>query len=117
MKFHKRLSEILFKRELNQLRLSEKTGLSTATLSNMVSGKNSPSWDKVEKLLPALNYEDALYLIFGEIKNVESNILNDANEPSTPYTPNPHGQMERELAQLRKRVEELEKWKDRVTSK
>lgn len=54
MKFNTRLSEILEEKGIKQADLSRKTGLSTALISNYMTGKASPSLDYALKIANAL---------------------------------------------------------------
>jgi len=113
MKFNERLALIMNDLQLSQAELAHKVNLSPATISNMLRGESSPNFNNVQKIIDNLSIEHSLFLIFDKRKSNEINAY--LNEDSVPYLPAPN--TKNEIEELKKRVEELEKWKDRVTGK
>lgn len=64
-------------KNVTSARLSEKVGISKVAISNIVTGKSSPSLDNLLKIADALGV-DISYLLYGKEKQ-EGNILTCPN--------------------------------------
>lgn len=62
-----RIKEIMNERNITSAWLSEKVGISKVAISNIITGKSSPSLDNILKIADALGV-DILTLIYGHIK-------------------------------------------------
>jgi len=64
-----RLKEIMAKHELTPLAMAEKMGIQRSSISHLLSGRNKPSYDFIQKFLEAYPFVDAHWFITGEMKS------------------------------------------------
>lgn len=71
MEFNERLELALSKRNINQRKLSEYTGISVSSISDYIRGKNQPKYDKLKLIAESLNVSED-YLL-GDTDHMEEN--------------------------------------------
>ena len=68
-----RIKEIMSERNVTSAWLAEKVGISKVAVSNIVTGKSSPSLDNLLKIADALNV--SITTLIGEDKEEEENVI------------------------------------------
>lgn len=68
-----RIKEIMNERGVTSAWLSEQVGISKVAVSNIITGKSSPSLDSILKIAEALKV-DILSLIYGNSKEVNNDL-------------------------------------------
>ncbi|MFO7939999.1 MAG: helix-turn-helix transcriptional regulator [Bacteroidales bacterium] len=63
-----RLKEIMDKHQLTPLAMAEKMGIQRSSISHLLSGRNKPSYDFIQKFLEAYPFVDAHWFITGGYK-------------------------------------------------
>lgn len=66
-----RIKEIIDQEGVNQLTFAEKTGINKSTLSHVLTGRNSPSYTVLQKILAAYPYYRHEWLMNGEFPMVK----------------------------------------------
>jgi transcriptional regulator with XRE-family HTH domain len=75
-KFSERFKKLLEDRKIKITELSEKTGVSTRSISRMINNDQSPTADTLEKIILALELteHEAYTLIVGETEDLDAEI-------------------------------------------
>lgn len=90
-----RIQQLMQVQHMNQQAFSNLTGISTATLSNILNGKTNPTMGQVSALMKTFPTLDSRWLLFGEGEMFVSDRVNsqdpDANNNSSQGTIAQHG--------------------------
>lgn len=64
-----RLKELMDKHQLTPLAMANKMGIQRSSISHLLSGRNKPSYDFIQKFLDAYPFVDAHWFITGKHKH------------------------------------------------
>ncbi len=67
-----RLKELMDKHQLTPLAMANKMGIQRSSISHLLSGRNKPSYDFIQKFLDAYPFVDAHWFITGKHKHTNN---------------------------------------------
>ncbi|HKK63189.1 MAG TPA: helix-turn-helix transcriptional regulator [Bacteroidales bacterium] len=67
-----RLKELMDKHQLTPLAMANKMGIQRSSISHLLSGRNKPSYDFIQKFLDAYPFVDAHWFITGKHKHANT---------------------------------------------